>query len=367
MRALSIARTVVGATMLWGSAAGAGFSVAWTMRSHAAGGALVRSGQARLSSTRAYDATAGCRAGRPAVGQMAGLLEIPALALTAPVEQGETDQVLSAAVGHDVSSVWPGQDGTAVLAAHDVSYFARIGTLRPGDLLVYVSACYRTTFRVTGHRIVASGSPVTDTATPTLVLDTCWPNDALWWTPDRELVSAVEISSRPTSSHTAGVLRAEHRSGESSPDAPIGVPAPPALAAQGLTLDANPTLLGTMQVTGRPSSAFVQSPAPLDVEQAALTAYYGTLHAVAQGRVDWFADLAPGVAFPAALRDARVSSYLTRLSVAVEASGPRATGAMLAATVALTSAAGTVLDGRLVVTCTIRGGELEVSGWRFLP
>jgi sortase A len=369
VKPLSLARSVVGATMLWASAAGAGYSIAWTLRSHATGDALVHSGQARLSDTKAYDAAAGCRAGTPAVGQIAGLLKVPALSLTAPVEQGETDAVLSAAVGHDVSSVWPGQDGTTVLAAHDVSYFARIGTLRPGDLVVYVSACRTTTYRVTGHRIVPSGSPVADTATPTLVLDTCWPNNALWWTPDRELVTAVEISSHPNASAEplAGRGAAGDRSSSNAGNAPIGVPAPPALVAQGLTLDTNPTLLGTMQVTGHPSSAFVQSPEPLDVEQAALTAYYGTLHALAAGRQDWFAAVAPHVRFPGSLAGSRVTQYLTRLTISIEASGSKPSVAVLMATVTLTAPSGATTDGNLVVSCVIRGGELVVSGWRFSP
>ncbi|HET9093406.1 MAG TPA: class D sortase [Acidimicrobiales bacterium] len=359
MRPVAVARSVVGATLLWGSAAVGGYAVSWTLRSEHAAHRVDSSGGTHLASSAGFDASTSCRAGTPRVGQLAGFVEIPSLSLRAPVEQGESGPVLSDAVGHDVSSVWPGADGTAVLAAHDVSYFARIGSLRPGSRIVYVSACRRVTFEVTGHRIVPSGSPVADSSGPTLVLDTCWPNDALWWTPDRELVLAREVSSRPAARHSSSSSR------PATP--PIAVPAPPALLAEGLTLDTNPTLLGTMAVTGSPASSFVESPGPLEVEQAALTAYYGTLHAIASGRRDWFDALAPHVAFPAALSGSSVAGYLTRLTVDVEAAGTRPTGALLTAEVDLRSPSGTTTPARITVTCRIAGGELLVGGWRWAP
>ena len=366
MRALTAVRSVVGATLLWGSAAGGGYAIAWTMRSHHAASGVIADGAARLAASKAFDAGTSCRAGAPSTGQLAALLEIPKLALRAPVEQGETETVLSAAVGHDAASAWPGEDGTAVLAAHDVSWFARIGSLGRGAVLRYVSACRTITFEVTGHRIVPSGAPVANTPAPSLVLDTCWPNDALWWTPDRELVTAREVSSTATTGRALQGARGA-RATQPLRTTPIAVPAPPDLVAQGLTLDTNPTLLGTMQVTGRPAAAFVQSPEPLDVEQAALTAYYATIHAVSSDRRDWFSAVAPRVAFPSLLAGSSVAQYLTRLAVDVEASGTRAQGAVLSASVDLKSAAGAVSTVTLVVNCAVRDGELLVTGWHTTP
>lgn len=357
VKALTVARTVLGATLLWGSAAAAGYAVSWTIRSHEASNRVLAAGGARLASEKAFDAATSCSSGTPAAGQLAGLIEIPQLSLKAPVEQGESQTVLSAAVGHDLSSVWPGSDGTAVLAAHDVSWFARIGTLQPGQTIEYVSSCRTVTFKVTGHKIVPSGSPVSNSASPTLVLDTCWPNDALWWTPDRELVIAKEVSSRPTGTSTEA--KAASLQSHAAPSAPIAVPAPPALVAQGLTLDTNPTLLGTMRVTGSPSPALVQSPQPLAVAQAALTSYFATLHAVASDNPGWFAAVAPGVKFPAYLAGATIAEYLTRLTEDVKAAGSAATGAVLSAEVQLNSGS----DVDLVVSSVVRHGELLVTGW----
>jgi sortase A len=360
VRRLALLRGVAGASLLWASAAAGGYVVAWTLRSHEAASSVLRAGGSRLSSERAFDTSTSCRSGNPRPGNLAGLLEIPRLSLKAPVEQGESDAVLSAAVGHDESSVWPGSDGTSVLAAHDVSWFARIGTLRPGDKVVYVSSCRTDTFVVTGHRIVRRGAPVANSKGPTLVLDTCWPNNALWWTPDRELVMAREVSSKKTA------VAASKLTGSASPvrSAPISVPAPPALVAQGLTLDQNPTLLGTMTLGKSASLALVQSPAPLDAEEAALTAYYGTLHALSSDNRAWFADLAPGVAFPAGLAGGHIAGYETRLEVHLTAEGTKLTSSLLSATVSYVTGEGRVEQLKIAVAARIAAGQLTVTSWR---
>src|SRR6202034_730444 len=130
--------------------------------------------------------------------QPAGLLEAPALGLVAPVLQGTSDSVLSDAVGHDPASVWPGQAGTSVLSAHDVTWFSRIGQLKPGNEIRYVTPCRTYAYKVTSHVIVAAGAPVKNTRTARLVLDTCWPLDALFLTSTRYLVFADLIISAPT-------------------------------------------------------------------------------------------------------------------------------------------------------------------------
>ncbi len=355
MKPLALARSLLGASLLWGSAGAAGYAISWTIRSHEASAGLMRVAGGRLAAERAYDAGTSCRAAAPRAGQLAGFLEVPRLGLRAPVEEGESAAVLSAAVGHDPASVWPGSDGTAVLAAHDVSFFSRVGRLSPGDKVVYVSACRTVTFIVTGHRIVRSGSPVANTSSPSLVLDTCWPNDALWWTPDRELVTARELSSRPTArgSALAGPRAVFH------PGQPVAVPVPPALSAEGLTLDTNPTLLGTMTFAGRPAPSLVQSPEPLDVEEAALTAYYGALHSITGGEKSWFSALAPGVAFPASLAGGHIAYYLSRLAVVLQANGPQVEGVDLSAAVAFASPGG-LRQLRLDVAMVIRNGELRI-------
>ncbi|MGH9296732.1 MAG: hypothetical protein ACRDZP_01995, partial [Acidimicrobiales bacterium] len=61
----AFARSALGATLLWGSAAAGGYAVAWTIASHHAGNHLVTAAKASLSSSRGYDAHSTCREGTP--------------------------------------------------------------------------------------------------------------------------------------------------------------------------------------------------------------------------------------------------------------------------------------------------------------
>jgi LPXTG-site transpeptidase (sortase) family protein len=293
--------------------------------------------------------------------QVAGLLEVPALGLQAPVVQGEGEGVLAEAVGHDVSSVWPGEDGTAVLAAHDVSYFAHISSLDPGDRIDYFDSCHEDVFVVTGHKVVPAGTTLVNLATPNLVLDTCWPTNALWYTPSRFVLVAREVAVRPDPSPVAARAGKLARS-----EKPLAVPVPAPLLAEGLTLDDNATPLGTMTVGGRPSQAFAESPLPLDVEESALTAYFGGLHALAQGRISWWHEIAPAVAVPTAADGAYITEHYTDLLVTILASGDRPTGAVLSSTDYFTGgrSPGTYT---LKATMAVHGNELVIGAWTMTP
>ena len=109
--------------------------------------------------------TAACTATASAGGPQ-GLLVIPAIGLTAPVEEGTDDAQLNVAVGHVPSSVWPGTTGNSVLEAHDVSYFVNIDQLNPGDLIRYETPCTTYVYRVQGHQVIQQGSPVYNTPAP---------------------------------------------------------------------------------------------------------------------------------------------------------------------------------------------------------
>ena len=221
-----------------------------------------------------------------------GLLEAPAIGLVAPVLQGTGDSVLGEAVGHDPASAWPGQAGTSVFSAHDVTWFSPIAKLKPGNEIRYVTPCRTYTYKVTSHAIVAAGSPVYNARTARLVLDTCYPLDALFITSTRYLVYADLIGSAPTHATAA-------RPGSWPPPT---VPAPSRLKAQGLDLAHNPAPLGRLHLTGSPSPAWSQSSAPLQFEAAALAEYFGIIRSAAREERAWWADLAPSVPTAAAAR-----------------------------------------------------------------
>ena len=221
-------------------------------------------------------------------------MSIPAINLHAPVEEGTDDPELNVAVGHDPQSVWPGVDGAAVFLAHDVSYFVHLNALEPGDVITYATACNTVKFEVSAQQVVPAGSAVSNSADPSLVLDTCWPPNALFFTPDRLLVRATEVGAATKGTH----LDPGAEFIKTVQDTDFKTSAPPALQAQGLTLEQNEAPMGTMNLVGA-SQAFAQSPEPLSLEAAALETYFGGLHAVAQRQAAWWSALAPAAAHAA--------------------------------------------------------------------
>ncbi len=378
---------MAGTLLIWGTLGFVGYSLGWTLHSDRGGQTLVGAAKAKLAS--ADRKGTGCKAQPPAPGQVAGVLSIPDLGLTAPVEQGISNTVLQTSVGHAPQSVWPGAPGTAVLLAHDVSYFADADKLVPGDLISFrglPEGCQTVTFEVTGHQVVPAGSAIPGSATPSLVLDTCWPLDALWYTPNRYLVRAVEVGATQTPIQTSPAVSAgpQARTGSARRSEPqvitagsgtlwqlpssthYVVPAPSALVAQGLSLVDNETPMGALALLGSPSTAWTESPQPLDLQTAALQEYFGALHSAAQDQQGWWADLAPGVAMPAALQGASVAEHYSGLDVSETISGNTPDAVQLSTVVGLSGGAA---PGRysMSVTETVRGSELIITSWSLLP
>jgi LPXTG-site transpeptidase (sortase) family protein len=327
----------------------------------AAGGVVRRSvalSSGALSSGAVASGAEGARAERSAGQGPHGLLEVPALGMVAPVVQGTGDSVLRDAVGHDPASVWPGQAGTSVLSAHDVTWFSRIGQLKPGNEIRYVTPCRTYAYKVTSHVIVAAGAPVKNTRNARLVLDTCWPLDALFLTSTRYLVFADLIISAPT--HATAAVPGSWP--------PPAVPAPARLAAQGLDLAHNPAPLGTLRLTGSPSRAWRQSSAPLQFEVAALAEYFGIVRSATQEKRAWWEELAPRVPARAAgaMWGGRLGSYDSKLRITLRVAGTTPVRATLTAMVTVT---GPNRGGsyKLTVTETVSAGRLLVTRARLTP
>src|ERR1700722_1339896 len=101
--------TVLGVGLIWGALGLAGYATGWQTHRRQATHTLLASQQQARAATHGQP----CVVASPTTGQLAGTLRIPALHLTAPVEEGTADTQLAGAVGHDATSVWPGQSGTA--------------------------------------------------------------------------------------------------------------------------------------------------------------------------------------------------------------------------------------------------------------
>lgn len=355
---------VLGALLVWGALGFFGYAAGWTAHKDRAQSVLeTRSRPAEQAKT----AAAPCVQSPPQVGQLAGTLTIPSIGLKAPIEEGTDDAELDVAAGHAPASVWPGATGSAVFLAHDVSYFVHINSLKPGDLIYYQDQCSTVAFQVTGQNVVNAGDPVYNSATPTMILDTCWPTNALFYTSQRLLVTAAEDpTAPPLASHSKS--SPSGTSPTTTPKLPAAdtvsytVPAPPDLVAQGLTLTQNEAPMGTMTLTGDPSSAWEESPGPLNLTSAGLQAYFGGIHAAEQGRNDWWGSIAPGVAMPAPLANAQITGHDSPLDITINSVGgaPQSVTMTTDVTVSGGSAPGTY---HLVATGGIAGSVVTITSW----
>jgi len=355
--------TVAGITLLWGALALGGYAMGWQAHARTGAARLLAKERSviRHAATEQPDRTCAVRVGGD--GQLDGLLRIPSLGLSAPVEQGTTDAVLDVAVGHDSTSAWPGAAGAAVLLAHDVSFFGHLGQLKAGDRVLYETACAITTFTVTDSQVVPAGTALPNSTAPTLVLDTCYPPDALFFTSQRLVVNAVESAAR---SNSAG--RPGSDAVASTPTPPTyTVPVPPALAAEGLTLANNEVPMGILTLGGQTAPSFEQSPGPLDLEAAALEAYFAGLHAAAQGEGSWWSAITqPAVPVPPPLNGGVITGHDSPLDVEILSAHDSPTAVVLTTTVSVTGGAapGTYDEAvHLVVT----SNTVTIAGWSMTP
>jgi len=354
-----MAVTLVGVLLLFVAVFAASYAFAHQEHQHQAQAVLIASERAAMAKVAEQSHGASCQVAGVQPGQLSGILTIPALDMTAPVEEGTDDQELNVAVGHDPQSVWPGLDGASVFLAHDVSYFVHLDELKPGDVITYRTACNTVRFAVSGHQVVPAGSAVADTTGPSMVLDTCWPPNALFFTPDRLLVRATEVGAATKGANLdagAQLIRTVRSSDYTTS-------APPALQAQGLTLEQNEAPMGTMNLVDA-SVAFSQSPGPLSLEAAALETYFGGLHAGAQRQAPWWAAVAPGVAMPPQLDGAEVTGHDAPLDVEIDSAGGDPTKVVLRTTVSLSggSAPG---EHAMTVVLPVHGAVVTIGGWTF--
>jgi sortase A len=286
------------------------------------------------------------------------LLEAPSIGLVAPVVNGTDDSDLAVAVGRVPASSAIGQAGTVVLAAHDVTWFSKVDQLHKGNVITLVMPCSTLTYHVTDQQVVSAGTAVYQTSQSRLVLVTCYPLNALFITSQRYLVDADLVST---------TLEARKVSTATTAGTPT-VPIPPALSAEGLGLDQNPTQLGTLTISGQANPAWQQSAAPLDDQAALLTLYFGAIDAARAGQAQWWTALAPDVPLSKArvFEDATIPHYATALNTTLAVNGSQPTGATLSAQLVL-SGGDDPGEYALTMLASVVNGSLEITGWTMTP
>ncbi|MHB8296535.1 MAG: sortase domain-containing protein [Acidimicrobiales bacterium] len=332
-------RLVAGASLLVLAVAAAAYPAWWDHHQAAAGSHLVMRERARIAATTtAATTTAAHRSAACSPKTGPGILAIRALGLTAPVQQGLSEATLAVAVGHDPATSWPAPGALTILSSHDVGYFAHTSSLTAGQRITYTEPCGALSYRVTGHLILKPGQAIPAIPGGGIVLDSCYPTNALWYTPDRYLVLASYV----------GETASKHAPtpGPSAPQdisAPVVLPA--GLSAAELTLTTNSWLMGHLSFTGSPSPAFLQSPAPLQAEGKALEVLFGLRHALAAHDAAWLAALAPGVHVPVGL-------------AATPAAPLEVTEAVAGSTVEAVTLTSSTTAGPVTLTVAPRSGKL---------
>lgn len=286
-------RAAAAALLLCVAIGGVAYPLWWDHRSSAIGHALLQRvvrGPARTS-THAGEAQSCVGDAAAPTRQRPGVLAIPAIGLSAPVLEGLSNSVLDVAVGHDPSTVWPGSRGESLLLAHDVTYFSRLDRVRQGAIVTFTSGCERSVFRVIANAVMRPGTALAIPPSGSgLALITCWPTNALFWTPLRYVVELQLVARLP--------LKKPSTSTPSSL-VPLTVPALPALDAQGLSIAQSGVLVGRLTVSGSPSASFREGPEPLAVAKVALREYAAVIKTVAAGNLQWWSALTvKGVPMP---------------------------------------------------------------------
>jgi LPXTG-site transpeptidase (sortase) family protein len=357
--ARSIGLTLLGVALLFTALFAGTYAVAHQLHQDHAGKVLVSSEKAQIDKIKKQGHGASCQVSSVKAGQLSGILSIPAINLDAPVEEGTDDAELNVAVGHAPQSVWPGLAGTSVFLAHDVSYFVHLNNLKAGDVITYATACNTWRYQVSDQQVVAAGSSVANTTNNTMVLDTCWPPNALFFTPDRLLIHATEVGAATK----GGNLDPGKEFINTVQTTSYATAAPPQLQAQGLSLDQNYAPMGTMNLVNA-SVSFAQSPGPLSLEAAALNTYFGGLHSGAQRNTQFWGAIAPGVPMPPQVGGASISNHESPLNVEIDSTKGIPSQVVLRETVTLSGGSdpGTYAE---TVVLPVHGSTVTIGSWTF--
>ncbi|MBS4191976.1 class D sortase [Bacillus sp. FJAT-49705] len=132
---------------------------------------------------------------QPKNGEIIGMLTIPNLGIHEAILEGTGQRELAKAPGHLPGTVFPGQIGTSIIAAHNSSTFRHLDQLEEGMEFSVTTEQGVFTFSVTGQRILNVNDSLPDMAYPAIALETCYPLDALYLTDKRLFVEAALIKS----------------------------------------------------------------------------------------------------------------------------------------------------------------------------
>ena len=142
------------------------------------------------------------------------VLRIPKIRLELPVLPGTDDRTLDRGVGHIEYTVEPGTDGNSGIAGHRDSFFRGLKDIGLDDLIELDTHQGTDVYRVERTWIVnpEDVSVLDPTPTRALTLVTCYPFYFVGAAPQRFIVRAVLVSSKPVTLSRAVLPRSSHSS-----------------------------------------------------------------------------------------------------------------------------------------------------------
>lgn len=291
----------------------------------------------------------------PLAGTVRAVLDAPVLHIRAPVLEGTTDATLDSGVGHLTGSRWPDQGGTVVLEAHDVTFFSGLSRLHAHDRLTLSSGCRSWTYEVERGDVVERGTPISLSATPRLVLVTCWPTNALYLTHQRYVVEAELVSANSASEQPDEVSITSQTT--LTPKLPGGV------QPADVSPDAARIPLGTLTVAAAMDPGWLASSAPLAASDAATEMLGAAVIALRDKHEDWWPTIAPSVPRTAwEPLDGASLHWLGLVKVHVRGHGTTVSSVTLSG---MFDALGTRYA--LEVSSTVVGRSVSISRWSATP
>jgi sortase A len=131
----------------------------------------------------------------PAEGALIGRVEIPRLALSAVVLEGDSDRVLREAVGHIPGTALPGAAGNVAIAGHRDTFFRALRNIHRDDDIALETTAGTYHYRVDSTDIVGPKDiqVLKPSDQPSLTLITCYPFSYVGSAPERYIVHARQI------------------------------------------------------------------------------------------------------------------------------------------------------------------------------
>jgi sortase A len=129
-----------------------------------------------------------------------GRLEIPRLGLSVMLIEGDDAKTLRRAVGHIPGTPLPGRPGNVALSGHRDTFFRPLRNIRENDIIAVTTLEGEYRYRVVSTRIVAPDNVevLSGGAGEILTLVTCYPFNFVGAAPDRFIVRAERLTTKPS-------------------------------------------------------------------------------------------------------------------------------------------------------------------------